>query len=161
MKKITRIFSVFIAVFLFTTAVVLTGSTQKASAVAAAPGLTQFKITGFANKAFYDKNNERCLPKEYANNIAIVGPEVYLSYIKVGYGNVRYSIDGGSYQNAIRTVKDTPYSQWNKYGQYAVYAWSNVDAIRLTPGQHTIQATCFNTGVGGSNISDSITVTVK
>ena len=159
MKKLTKIFSVFITVFLFTTTVVLTSSAEKASAVATAPGVTYFKITGFVNKAFYDRNGG-CLPIQYSSNVSIAGPQIYFSYDQIGYGNVRYSVDGGSYQYG-QTIKDKPYSRMDQYGRYTVYAWSNVESLYLTPGTHTIKATCFKVGEGGSDITDTVTVKVN
>lgn len=159
MKKLTKIFSVFITAFLLTTVVALTSSAEKASAVATAPGVTYFKITGFANKGFYDKNNG-CLPIKYASQVTVAGPQVYFSYDQIGYGNVRYSVDGGSYQYG-NTIKTKPYSKMDQYGRYTVYAWSNVESLYLSPGTHTIKATCFKVGEGGSNITDTVTVKVS
>ena len=53
MKKITRIFSVFISVFLFATTIALANSIQKVSA-APAPRLTQFQIVGLAKPSEFN-----------------------------------------------------------------------------------------------------------
>ena len=60
MKKLTKVFSVFITALLFTGVIVFSGSTEKAYA-GPAPGVTYFKVVGFANTSFYNRN-KGCIP---------------------------------------------------------------------------------------------------
>ena len=156
MKKITKIFSVFITVFLFASALVLTSSAEKASA-APAPGLSSFSILGCADQNAYDQ--EQYYPRQYLSDLKFPST-VYIFTNQEGYGNTTYSIDGGSYERPSSS-KWYPRNGWIDAYSYGVTGWAQYDKLILSPGTHTIKAYCSNTGRGGSSRYDSITITVE
>lgn len=157
MKKITRIFSVFISVFLFATTIALANSTQKVSA-APAPRLTQFQIVGLAKPSEFNGQGGYIPRNQIDYND--FDSNVYIITRQMGYGNISYSIDGGSYRSGVEIVR-SPIQGYDSNGARAVVGWITVQSISgLSSGNHTIRALC-NSTVGYGSISDAITISVR
>ncbi|MBE6048410.1 MAG: DUF4879 domain-containing protein [Clostridium sp.] len=159
MKKITKIFSVFITVFLFASVVVLASSSEKASA-APAPKLTQFEVLGCSTPEIYNyQNGKTYISSENLSKGKLAGSTVYVVTRQMGYRRLSYSVDGGSYISATQIDK-FPIQGYDCNGARAVVGWVSVESITgLSAGQHTIRALCNSTVVTGS-MSDAVTVTM-
>ena len=154
MKKTFKFLTVAMITLLVTVLVALGGTAQKASA-GPAPKLTQFQIVGLSNRGYYG-SNKNYIPKEYISEKSrFKQSSIYIFTSQLGYGNISYSIDGGSYQRGYGIDK-IPFTGTGNI----VYGWASVEEIsNLTPGTHTITAMCDST-VGSNRLYDTITFTV-
>lgn len=156
MKKLTKVFSVFIAVLVFTSIALFTWASEKVNA-APAPALSQFEIVSIAKPGEFNGQGTY-VPKSYASRVDF-DSTVYVITKQMGYGIIRYNVDG-KYADT-REVKRVPIQGIDSNGARAVQGWIIVNAINgLSSGNHTINAAC-NSSVGTRIINDSVTITVK
>lgn len=120
MKKIFKFLTPLIIALICTT-LTSVGVTSEKVYAGTAPKLTQFKIMGLSNSGYYG-TQRRYIPKQYISEKSrFEGPSVYIVTTQQGYGNISYSIDGGSYHRG-KDIEKFPHIGSNNI----VTGWTSV-----------------------------------